>query len=87
MSKKSVLSPQYVRVMKTAYAIGLVVMIIGAITFFVLPFVTELPTGSHPHRYLGTVAIIGILCASRLSSLEENAAIYKAITESAEKKD
>jgi hypothetical protein len=87
MSKSKPFSEKYVRIMKLANSVGLIVSLGTALLLFLLPFLTELPKGSNPWGRIGVLAIIGVLCASRLESLEEHEAIYKAIAESAEKKD
>ena len=87
MSKAKPFSEKYLRIMKLANAVGLIVSLGTALLLFLLPFLTELPKGSNPWGRMGTLVLIGILCASRLSSLEEHEAIHRAITEAADKKD
>jgi len=81
MSRSRPFSEKYVRVMKLANSVGLIVSIGTALLLFLLPLLTELPKGSDPWGRIGILAIIGVLCASRLESLQEHEAIYRAITE------
>ena len=87
MKKAVPFSRQYVRVVRLANSAGLIVSIGAAIILGLLPFLMALPEGSDPYRSLGILAVIGVLCASRLESLQENEAIHKAIIESAKKND
>ena len=74
------LSEKYVRVAKWGYSIALVIIIVAAVAFLLLPFATKLPSATKPLRSLGTLAILGALCAFRLESMREHQAIYRAIT-------
>ena len=84
MSRSKPFSEKYVCIMRLANSVGLIVSLGTALFLFLLPFLTELPKGANPWGRIGILAIIGILCASRLESLQEHEAIYRAITKSKE---
>ena len=84
MSRSKPFSEKYVRIMRLANSVGLIVSLGAALFLFLFPFLTELPKGANPWGRIGILAIIGILCASRLESLQEHEAIYRAITKSKE---
>ena len=83
MSNEScVLSRKYFRVMKWGYSFCAVVTGILAFAFAFLPFFVKLPPGSGPYALGGTrlMVTLSVLFGMRLSSLQENDAIYRAIT-------
>lgn len=87
MSKYLVLSEKYVRLWKIVYSICLVILIVGAFILFLVPYFKWLPPDiRHTGQYIGIVAILGVLCGLRLDSLNEHAAIYRAITKNTEDK-
>jgi len=83
MSKENdVLSRKYFRVMKWGYSFCTVVTGILAFAFVFLPFFVKLPPGSGQYTLGGTglMVTLSVLFGMRLSSLQENDAIYRAIT-------
>ena len=83
MSKESsVLSLKYVRRMKWGYSFCWVFTGVCAVAFVLLPFFVKLPPGSGPYALGGTglMVTLSVLFGMRLSSLQENDAIYRAIT-------
>ena len=83
MSKENdVLSRKYFRVMKWGYSFCAVVTGILAFAFVFLPFFVKLPPGSGTYALGGTgfMVTLSVLFGMRLSSLQENNAIYRAIT-------
>ena len=82
MSQQSVLSQKYVRRMKWGYSVCWLLTGVGAVVFVLLPFCVKLPPGSGTYTLGGASLLVTltVLFGMRLSSLQENDAIYRAIT-------
>jgi len=74
--------------MKWGYSFCAVVTGILAFAFAFLPFFVKLPPGSHSLTLggMGLMITLSVLFGMRVSSLQENDAIYRAITKHTENK-
>ena len=73
------LSRKYILVTSTVESVGLLIVMVGAAAILLLWALGRLPPGAYPFRVIGFLVVLGCLFASRLQTLQEHEAMYRAL--------